>query len=372
MQRTTSESAASGKVLALLGDRGASLEPLTRAARRVESWTRSTSNGRRPTRRRLAVVFSGGATRGAYQVGVIDVLARQGIVPDLLVGASVGAINAAYWAFHPGEDVGLRLLGVWRDAARARVLPDRPLRIIGNLVGSRLHERSSLARILERELPSPASTIESARLPLHIVACNLRTGMAVDFDRGVALPALLASAAIPGLFPPVMVDGDPHVDGGVVANCPIEVARMAGATDVLAIDLVGRSVWVPAGGFGTLERAINLSLANQTERELESLRGTLRIALLRPGYDVATAFGDFSQTLALFRQGRLEAERFLAEHWLGAQQVRPGVMELEAPRTVATVAPGEPRPRRLRLVFERVRHRTDGAQRVEPTMTPAN
>lgn len=362
MRRPTSSFAGSGNLPSVPAGRGMSLEALARAEKWVASWAHRPSSGSRATGRRLAIVLSGGATRGAYQVGVIDVLARQGVVPDLLVGTSVGAINAAYWAFHPGDDVGLRLLDVWRDAGRARVVPDRPLRIVGNLIGSRFHERSSLARFLERELPSPASTIESARLPLHIVACNLRTCAATDFDHGPALPALLASAAIPGVFPPVIVEGEPYVDGGVVANCPIGVARKAGASDVLVIDLVGESVWVPGGGFNILERVVNASLADQTKRELESLRGSLQIALLRPRYDLVPAFGDFSQTLMLYRQGQLEAERFLAEHWLGAQQVRPGVMEFEAPEAVATVVRRGQRPRRLHSVFENVRHRTGQAQ----------
>lgn len=340
-------------------DQNALLRAIQEAGSRPASWSlwRRTGGARRP-RRKLAVVLSGGATRGAFQIGVIDVLARNGIVPDLLVGTSVGAINAAHWAFHPGQDVGARLLEVWREAARARILPDRPLRILGNLIGSRLHERSGLVRILERELPNVAATIESAHLPLHIVACDLRTGAAVDFDRGPALPALLASAAVPGVFPPVVIEGEPYVDGGVVANCPIEVAWHAGATDVIAVDLVGESVRVPAlGGFGALERALNVSLANQTRRELEALQPELRVALLRPRYDLAPGFGDFSQTLALYLHGRFAGERFLAEHWLGAGKVRPGVMdvEVEGSGRAAPVPSSGLRARWLRTAFDRVR-----------------
>lgn len=333
---------------------------LPEVSRWLGPWSpRHSADGHGRPRRRLAVVLSGGATRGAFQVGVIDVLARHGIVPDLLVGTSVGAVNAAYWAFHPREDVGSRLLDVWRDAGRARVLPARPLRIVGNLIGSRLHERSGLARILERELPSPTSTIESATLQLHIVACNLRTGAAVDFDRGPALPALLASAAVPGIFAPVVIEGDSYVDGGVVANCAIDVARRAGATDVIAVDLVGESGWVLGGGLGALQQAVNVSLANQTERELAAMQTTLRIALLRPRYDFALGFGDFSQTLVLYRQGQLTAELFLAEHWLGARRVRPGVVEFGA----AEPGPGPAARAHRRLSDER---------RAKPAVTPAS
>lgn len=344
MYRVTSVVRRSGGRRATVAGRGSSLEAVARAQRWLASWAQSHStNGNPPPDHRLAIVLSGGATRGAFQVGVIDVLARRGIVPDLLVGTSVGAINAAYWAFHPDPDVGPRLLQIWRDAARAGVLPHRPLRIVGNLIASRLHERRSLARILERELPG-GSRIESAWLPLHVVACNLRTGAAVDLDRGPAVPALLASAAVPGVFPPVVIDGEPLADGGLVANCPIDVARRAGATDVLAIDLVGESPWVPAGGFSALERAVTVSLANQTARELELLGSALRIAVLRPRFGPVPAFGNFSQTVLLYRHGQLAAERFIAEHWVGGQQVNPGTMEFEAPGPLPGVGPA----RRLR------------------------
>lgn len=325
---------------------------------------RAAARDREP-RRRLAVVLSGGATRGAFQIGVIDVLARRGIVPDLLVGTSVGAVNAAYWAFHPGEDVGERLLAMWQAAGGARVLPDRPFRIVGNLIGSRLHERSGLARILERALPAESS-IESAGLPLHIVACNLRTGEATDLDRGQALRAVLASAAVPGVFAPVTIDGDPYVDGGVVANCPIDVAGRAGATDVLAVDLVGDSGWVPNGGFGTIERALTVALANQTRRELDASAETLRVAVLRPKYGAVPGFGDFTQTLALYRAGRLAAEAFLAEHWLGAGEVKPGEMDFEAPAALLAVPP-RARPRRRPRPAPGARRRRTGRPRVTET-----
>lgn len=280
---------------------------------------------------KLALVLSGGATRGAFQVGVIDVLNRQGIQPDLLIGTSVGAINAAYWAFHPGEDLGVRLLGVWHEAAEGRILPDQALRIVGSVIASRLHERNSLARILRRELPHPEASIEEATLPLQVVACNLGTGRVHVFSRGPALPALLASAAVPGVFPPVMIEGEPYADGGLVANCPLQVAHASGATDVIAVDLIGGiAPWTHAGVLDTVERAVNVSLAKQTDAELASLPSGLRVAVLRPRLDPAPGFGDFSQTLSLYRSGRDAAELFLAEHWSRDGRVLGGEMEFRA------------------------------------------
>src|SRR5262245_63668687 len=83
---------------------------------------------------RLAVVLSGGANLGAFQVGVIDVLARAGLVPDLLVGTSVGAFNAAFWGFHPGPDVGAKLEVIWHGISRSVLIGRHPIFVLPRLL----------------------------------------------------------------------------------------------------------------------------------------------------------------------------------------------------------------------------------------------
>src|SRR5919201_5167213 len=82
----------------------------------------------------LAVVLGGGGTRGAYEVGVIDALASAGIIPDMLVGTSVGAINAAFWALNPTRDAGRRLLDVWLETDRSLLAPEGWLQILPRLI----------------------------------------------------------------------------------------------------------------------------------------------------------------------------------------------------------------------------------------------
>src|SRR5262245_61586759 len=182
-----------------------------------------------PTRPRgLAVVFSGGANLGAFQVGVIDVLARAGLVPDLLVGTSVGAFNAAFWAFHPGPDVGTKLEEIWLGIGRSVLLGGHPLLLLPRLLrGHPLFADSGLVRLVRRALP-PEARIEDATHPLEVVVTRALDGTREVLRRGPLESALLASSAIPGLFAPVSIDGTPYVDGGLVANCDLQAVVEAG------------------------------------------------------------------------------------------------------------------------------------------------
>jgi hypothetical protein len=81
-----------------------------------------------------AVVLSGGAAPGAFEAGVIDALVRSGLRPSLLVGTSIGALNAAYWAFNPGPDAGVTMAATWRPAGARSILPRRPLHMVRQLL----------------------------------------------------------------------------------------------------------------------------------------------------------------------------------------------------------------------------------------------
>lgn len=189
---------------------------------------------------RLAVVLGGGATLGAFEVGVIDVMARRGIVPDLLVGTSVGAINAALWALDPKPDVGERLLHFWLESDQSTMIPDGPFPMMGRLVQRRGHltTQDGLARSLKRALPEHA-TVDDTIVPLAIIATQAEHGQRVVLRSGPLRTALLASSAIPGLWPAVTIDGQRLFDGGLVANCDVQTAVEAGMTDVILVDVMG-------------------------------------------------------------------------------------------------------------------------------------
>jgi len=178
--------------------------------------------------RRIGLALSGGAVRGAAHVGVLDALFRAGIRPDMVAGTSVGALVGAGVAagLPPSELERIFLTVRWPGIARIAIR-DRFLGLLD-------------ARPLERRLIEAIGrdTIEALELPFAAVACDLLTGERVVFREGPLGPALRASSAVPGIFPPVEHGGRVLVDGCVVDNLPVDVVRDMGADYVIAVDLI--------------------------------------------------------------------------------------------------------------------------------------
>lgn len=280
-------------------------------------------------RPRLGVVLGGGATLGAFEVGVIDVFARRDIVPDLLVGTSVGAINAAFWAMDPKPDVGQRLLEFWLQSDRWTMFPDGRLPMVGRLVQRRDHltTQVGLARALERAIPR-GIRFEDARIPLAMTATDAEHGSRVVLRSGPLLRAMLASSAIPGLWPAVEVDGHRLFDGSVVANCDLQSAVDAGMTDLMVVDLMGNALGETGMDFAqVVERTTSILLRRQTELEITAFGRGVRVAVLRPSLASGPRFADFSFTRQLFQAGQLAAGRFLGRHMGPRRSVRPGIFD---------------------------------------------
>ena len=155
---------------------------------------------------KTALVLAGGGALGAVQVGMLRELVRAGQAFDMVVGASAGAINGAFFAAKPDLEGVRQLEAIWRGIARRDVMPV-DLSMLLNLALRRdyLCDGSALRRLLERNLQYGA--IEHAALPLHIVATDMLSGEEVVLSRGPVVEAVLASASIPGIYPPVLIGG---------------------------------------------------------------------------------------------------------------------------------------------------------------------
>lgn len=184
-----------------------------------------------------AIVLSGGGNRGAMEVGALRAIFEEGISPDLIVGTSVGAFNGAYIAGHPTLEGVSGLERIWYGLRRPDVFPGRlPGQLLQVLrYRDRLRDPSALRRLVEQY--APAERLEDLPVPLVVVAAALDEGREAWFRRGPLVPAVMASAAIPGVFPPVTIDGVRYVDGGVANNTPISVAVDLGADRVWVIDV---------------------------------------------------------------------------------------------------------------------------------------
>jgi NTE family protein len=182
-----------------------------------------------------AIVLGGGGNLGATQVGMLRALLERGIKPDVLVGCSVGALNAAGLAADPTLDGVERLEQVWRELDGEAIVASGRLSALWLLTRKyrSLQQNDGLRKLIQSSLPF--RTFEEARVPLHVVATSLRTGGERWFHRGPVVEPILASAALPAVFPPVEIDGEMLIDGAVVNNVPISKAVELGATRIYVL-----------------------------------------------------------------------------------------------------------------------------------------
>jgi NTE family protein len=257
--------------------------------------------------------MAGGGSLGAVQVGMLAALSQGGIVPDFVVGASVGAINAAYYAAEP-DDRGIeRLKRIWLKLRRTDVFPFSLLASVQAFFGRADHvvAPAPLQRLIESALPY--QRLEEARLPCHVVATDALEGTDVVLSSGSAATALLASAAIPGVFPPVMLDGRCLLDGGVTNNTPISIAVKLGATRVIVLP-TGISCALsapPRSALALALHALNLLIMRQLVSDIERYDRELEVVTVPPLCPLATTTYDFSQTATLIHRAEAATGRWL-------------------------------------------------------------
>lgn len=234
-------------------------------------------------------MLGGGGARGAAQVGVLQALFEAGVeAPVAMVGTSVGALNAACIGAYPSLAGTMMLREVWLSRQAASVFEAHPLGVI--LSGLRRDQLSvmpqkNVRRLIERaESLTGVTTFEQLRVPVAVVATDLNAGKPAVFRSGSLEPALLASTAIPGLFPSVRLNEREHLDGGVVDNTPLNVAVDDGAKDILAISLMGGGEFekVPNSLPELIARTLQLSLHHQMLSDYERLQNRARIVVLCP------------------------------------------------------------------------------------------
>jgi len=234
-------------------------------------------------------VLGGGGARGAAQVGVIQALFETGVeAPVAIVGTSVGALNGASIAAFPSLAGTMMLREVWLSRQAAAVFEAHPLGVI--MSGLRRDLLSVMPQQNVRNLINRAqaltgiATFEQLRTPLAVVATDMNAGKPAVFRSGELGPALLASTAIPGVFPAVRIDNREYLDGGVVDNTPLNIAVDDGAREILAVSLMagGEYEKTPASLLELIARTLQLSLHHQMLSDYERLRERARIVVLCP------------------------------------------------------------------------------------------
>ena len=156
---------------------------------------------------KTALVLAGGGSLGAVQVGMLQALIAADVAIDLVVGASVGAINGAHFASKPSAEGVADLADIWCALGRQDIFPFSLLGATKTLLLHRGHilSNAGLRQMILSALP--ISRLEDCELPLHMVTTDLLSGAEVLQSQGDILQALLASAAIPLVYPPIAIDG---------------------------------------------------------------------------------------------------------------------------------------------------------------------
>jgi NTE family protein len=188
---------------------------------------------------RNAFVLGGGGLLGAAEAGMARALLEAGVRPDLVCGTSVGAINGAALAADPTPQGARRLSELWGALAKEGVLDGSVLRRVAEVVRRRtsLHGNGELRRMLRERLH--AQTFEELAVPFECVAASIEQARECWFSAGDLIEPVLASCALPGVFPPVRIGDEHFFDGGLVNSIPLDRAVQQGA-DTVWVMHVGR------------------------------------------------------------------------------------------------------------------------------------
>lgn len=276
---------------------------------------------------KVGLALGAGGVRGFAHLGVLEVLEREGIPVDVLAGSSAGAAMAAMYAFRPKAAPNLTHV---REYLRSKLYDEAKLRYLKQSEESRrtfydkLRVRIAQGAVLASSLSRPSLfdidtlranvqflvapvRIEEAFLPLGITAFDLITGEELVFTQGPLVDAVMASCAIPGVFPAVPLDDHQLMDGGIVNPVPVDVARRLGADIVIAIDVAPRPDPLPK-----LDSSYEVAMRAADISRLHLKRQRLRDADLVIEVDLSELFwGDFTRLEDCVTAGRQAAEAAL-------------------------------------------------------------
>ncbi|NGX50670.1 MAG: putative NTE family protein [Chlamydiae bacterium] len=217
---------------------------------------------------KVAIVLGGGGTKGLAHLGVLYELEQVGIYPDLIIGCSSGGIIGALYADDPHVK---RLHPLLVELKKSDFID---FSFFASKYG--LVKGASLRKFLKKELS--ATTFKELKIPLVVVATDLKTGALVELGGGELIPALEATSAVPGYFRPVKYLGRYLVDGGVANPIPVEVAKKFHPQIIIAVD-VGEDLSSedPLHFFGIARRGVSISHRRLSEYVTRSADVVIRM-----------------------------------------------------------------------------------------------
>ena len=232
---------------------------------------------------KVAFVLSGGGSRGAIEVGALLALLEQNRYPDILIGTSVGAINAAAIAINPTLEGAHWLENIWRGVTKETVIPQNYLSMVWRFVTgeSGLIDNIKLRQLLESNLPSGIRQFADIKnVELYITAVDLQSGNLHIFGRDGSesiVDAVMASTALPPFLSPWYYRDQKYIDGGIFSDLPIEVAVEKHATTIYAIDVGQKRVssvsrWYKRGILEVIGETIDAILSHRLVTDLNTAK----------------------------------------------------------------------------------------------------
>ena len=277
---------------------------------------------------KVAFVLGGGGQLGAHEVGMLRALIEADVVPDMVLGTSIGAINGAAVATEPSIDAIERLTEVWckideRDAFAGSILTR-----VATLArsGTHLHDNRPLRTMLEESLP--VGRIEDLRVEFQCVAASIETASEHWFTEGPLVDAVMASSAVPGILPPYEIDGRHYLDGGIVNSIPVGRAVELGAETifVLHVGRLDRPLESPRWPWEVALVSFEIARRHRFLGDLAALPDHVTAHVMPTGQASPPRYNDLSQLryrdTSRIRQriddAHAASARYLAEHGLGS------------------------------------------------------
>ena len=284
-------------------------------------------------RPRVAFVLSGGASLGAIQVGMLRALVDHDTRPDVIVGTSVGALNGAFLACRQFDRAAVdELAALWLGVRRGQIFPVEPFTGLLGFLGARrnLVPGGTLRRLIARHVD--CDLLEDLPTPLHVIACDVRDGREVRLSRGPLLDAVMASAAIPGVLPPVDWDGRLLIDGGVMNNTPITHAVEVGAQEIYVLPTGGpcELTEAPRGALGMVVQATSLMVSHRLAEESLRYAAGSGVTILPPPCPIDVQPMDFGHAEELMTRAEADAHAFLRRRAGRVVALHPGDVDLPA------------------------------------------
>ena len=253
---------------------------------------------------KVAFVLSGGGNLGAIQVGMLRALVERGIRADLVLGCSVGALNGAAYAADPTPEGIRRLEELWMSIDDDEVMPSGWLPPSVMLARRRasVHDNAGLRAVIREALG--VDRFEALRVPFQCVATAVEPAAEAWFQTGPLVDPILASAALPGIFPLVQIGDTRYMDGAVVNDVPVTRAHELGARTiyVLHVGTLDRPWLDPKRPFDVIVQAYWIARRHRYHEDLAALPPRVKVVVLPVGSPPRLKYNDFSHSHELITQ----------------------------------------------------------------------